>query len=131
MLDISTLVAEDGAVRAAASMFPVTAMLDSSGIASTRFILAQVPGTAEAPQWVACVWRANPRGGDPLLMVSERVARISAFSTQNVALLLETGQLLTLRPDGGCGCGSRLKTWQPWGPSVRLHAVAQPVPTTS
>lgn len=129
MFDISALVTADGAVRAAASMFPVMSMLDSSGLSGTKFVLAQIPGTEDAPQWVACVWRSNPRGGDPLLMISEKVTRVSAFTTQNIALLLETGQLLTIRPDGGCGCGSRLKTWQPWGASVRLHAVAQPVPT--
>jgi hypothetical protein len=116
----------DGSVYAAASKYPVVATLDSAGLSPTRFYMVQVPGTQENPEWAACVWKSDPLGGDPILMICEKVKKIGRFETSVMVLVLEGGQMLTITPDGGCGCGTRLKSWQPWGPGVRVYAVPQP-----
>lgn len=130
MYNISELVSEDKAVFAGASLFPVHAAMGGAGLSGTRFVLAQVPGTADSPEWVACVWASNPTGGTPTLHIAEKVDTIAVFTPQHISLLLEDGRILSVTPTGGCGCGSRLRSWQPWGPSVRLHQVPRPPATT-
>jgi hypothetical protein len=129
MIDPSALVIDGNAIHAAAMKFPVTAQLDSAGLAPTKFLLAQVPGTQESPEWAALVWKANPTGGEPLLMLSEPVARVVVFTPSNIVLDLTNGQKLSITPEGSCGCGQRLKSWQPWGNAVRVHGVSGAVVT--
>lgn len=126
MIDPSTLVMEGGIVVAAASLFPVTTTIGSAGVSPTRFILVQKPDTLEDPKWVACVWQANATGGEPIRLVCEEVTMISVFTPQNIVLVLANNQMLTVTPSGGCGCGSRLKSWQPWGPSVSFRQGPKP-----
>lgn len=126
MIDPSTLVMEGGFVCVSASMFPVSAVIGSAGVSPTRFMMVQKPGSGTDPEWVACVWQANSSGGDPIRLVCEDVTRITRFDTQNIVLLLANGQLLTITPASGCGCGDRLKTWQPWGKTASLRQVPRP-----
>jgi hypothetical protein len=132
MTDPAVLVSADGSsVSAAASLFPMSMMLDSAGASPTRFILGLLPGTGTGPenpaQWVACVWQNDQLGGDPILLVCEAVDKVLVFSAATVELLLTTGQRLIMTASGGCACGSRLRGWQPWGQAVNLHGVPRPV----
>ena len=125
MIDLSSLV-KDGVVQAGAMMFPVQAIRNSAGIAPTKFILVQVPDTGETPEWVACVWKSNQTTGMPELIISEKVTRIASFETSNITVVLENSGTLTIKPDGGCGCGTRLRSFQPWGAGVHVYQGSRP-----
>lgn len=126
MIDISSLVVDGTSVYAAAMKFPVQARLDSAGLAPTKFVMAQLPGTQENPEWVAIVWKGSPTGAEPVLMLSEPVKNIVKFTVSSIILDLMNGQRLEITPDGSCGCGQRLKSWQPWGNGIRLLSVPPP-----
>lgn len=126
MIDISSLVVDGSSVYAAAMKFPVQAQLDSAGLSPTKFVMAQIPGTQEDPEWVAIVWKGDPSGGLPVLMLSEPVKSVLQFTVSSIVLDLQNGQRLSITPDGSCGCGQRLKSWQPWGNGIRLLSVPPP-----
>ncbi|QBZ72682.1 hypothetical protein SEA_GODONK_63 [Gordonia phage GodonK] len=108
---------EDGVVRAAASMFPVEVTVDSAGFATARFILAKSPDD----DWYALGWRLDNMG-KPSMFVYTKVIDIVSFRTSLIDVNTEAGRILVRPSSGGC-CGNRLKTYNPFGPSVSLARV--------
>lgn len=116
-MELSDLV-DDGIVRAAASMFPVEVKVQGTGYATSRFILAKSPDD----EWYAMAWRLDGTG-QPVQFVFEPVSSISKFTTAMVVVSTDRGNVIVTPSSGGC-CGNRLKSYNPFGASVKLARVA-------
>ena len=123
MYDLDTLVKHD-TVKACVSLFPVSLNVDSSGMSPVRFVIAQSP-SEDDPHWVAAAWRGSSTGGEPNLVFASRIATIESMSTKSIALTTDNGRRVRVQGGAGCGCGSRLKTYRPFG-NARLVQVPRP-----
>jgi hypothetical protein len=113
--DLSTLVT-DGVARIGVSLYPANATLGSNGVTAARFLLIANPEGG----WVAGAWTSNNRGADPDCMVLENVTSIDTYTGRLITLTLESGQQLAITPSSACACGSRLRSYNPFGNAVTL-----------
>lgn len=125
MYDLDSLIV-DSSVSVGAILFPVKISAAGAGVSPTRFFLFRSPGT-EDQHWVAAAWKGSMTGGDPELVFAERVSLIYKFTAQGVDLLLANETRVVVSPVSGCGCGSRLKSFKPFGNTVRMDQVPTPI----
>ena len=57
----------------------------------------------------------SPRG--PVLALKQPISEVFKDS-QFTRVILESGSLVVFAPSKGCGCGSRLRSWNPYGSIV-------------
>lgn len=122
----------DGTVKACASVYPtdvwiITAEGTASATRSARFVMAY---HEESDRWAVLAW-ANVGGAvTPVMVLEGWVAVIQSLSSRGIEVTLEDGSTVRAKPQSTCACGSRLRTWAPWGDDVRLVAVPKPDITT-
>lgn len=124
MYQLDTLVKDDG-VRVGPTLFPVVVASNGQGVSPAKFYLFKSPDE-EDPHWVAAAWRGSMNGGDPEVVFAERVKEFHTLSMRRVDLVTDTGERIIVTPVGGCGCGSRLKSFKPFGKNVRSDQVPGP-----
>lgn len=112
----------DARVYAAASVFPVHLEMHSTGRSPVRFMLLNHPdGT-----WWAAAWINTYTSATPELVLLARVVTAHGISAKSIVLDVASddgSSVHTVRvtPSAGGCCGSRLKSWQPFGSAQMVY----------
>jgi hypothetical protein len=115
-LVLADLVTDDGKVRCALNLFPVTV----DGDRECRLYMVMVPGE-EVDKGLAVVWFRNVKGSGP--QQAQPIARV--LERANGSFTTDDGVQHTYVRTNGCACGNKLKNWSPFAGYVRVVHVAR------
>lgn len=116
----------DGRVMAAASLFPVSIEANSAGRSPVRFMAIKHPDTKK---WWASAWMTTTRRNNPEHILFGEVAEVFEMTSSRIQMIVDVRAddeadpelvTITVTPSSGGCCGNRLKSWNPFGPSVML-----------
>lgn len=111
--------AHDGKVSVGESMFPAKVHMPDGTTHSKVKVWVVSATHLEGTNWVLVVANTALEVIDVLRVVPKD------FSTATRVYETAAGEL-TYYKDGGCGCGQRLRSWNPWKTGNRLVAVTNP-----
>lgn len=112
---------QDGTVYAAASVFPVQLDINSTGRSPVRFMLLNHPDGS----WWAAAWATTYTTMQPEQLLLAKVTKANRVHVSEINLLVQNEgsehlyHVIAKPSSGGC-CGSRLKSWQPFGAGVSM-----------
>lgn len=118
----------DSSVKACASVYPTDVwVIDSTGSAkatrSARFIMAY---DEPNDRWAVLAWSSVSGAVSPVSALEGWVESIQRLDSRGIEVTTDTGDTVRATPQSNCACGSRLRSWAPWGDGVRLVAVPKP-----
>lgn len=122
-LTLEDLVWSDGAVRAADSGFPIQWLEGEQALEETKVWLVSVP-PEQGGGYAVMLWTKG-RGSGPEMHSLRRVVEIETIHPSQRLMTLEDGATVQYGPSRKCGCGSRLRSYRPWG-DRRVLAVKKP-----
>lgn len=105
---------DDGQVNVAASMFPVSVDVSSTGVSPARFMLLHHPNG----EWWTAAWVMSTIG-EPSLLLMSKVVETYQIDVSCIRFLSTSGAVTVTPSSGGC-CGNRLRSWSPFPPGVVL-----------
>lgn len=117
-LTLQDLVWDDGTVRSIDSSFPVDVAGPDFIVPKAKVLLALLPdGSYALAAWTD--------GTPPDLALLRRVTSLTSLKRSLRVVQTDEGEV-HWTPSRGCGCGSKLKAWRPWGTEARVVGSPRP-----
>jgi hypothetical protein len=105
--------------------FPMMITVVDSGIVKDEHRIALCVIPDEQERYVFAAWSSGTGNGPELVMLEE-VQQIETLSRQNRVIHLSDGREVHYKPSRKCGCGSRLRSFRPFGTAVRMASTQKP-----
>lgn len=126
-LELNDLIWPDGTVKLADAGFPVVVDSNSRHVDEVRITLCQVPGNVVDYAFLVF---GRGSGTGPQLVSIDYVDHISVIEPSYREMRLASGEEITYRASSGCGCGSRLAGYLPWGGTRQIGLERPEAPWT-